>query len=64
MFLLKKKDKKKEKKLRSYFIIISKYLLKKLSWVGEIAQWLVITTGFVEVLDSVPSTHLAAHNGL
>lgn len=64
MLLLKKKDKKKEKKLRSYFIIISKYLLKKLSWVGEIAQWLVITAGFVEVLGSVPSTHLATHSGL
>lgn len=62
MLLLKKE--KRKKKVRSYFIIISKYLLKQLSWVGEMAQWLVITTGFVEVLGSVPSMHLAAHNCL
>ena len=32
--------------------------------VGEMAQWLRVLTVPLEVLSSIPSTHMAAHNRL
>jgi hypothetical protein len=33
-------------------------------WAGEIAQWLRALTALLEVLSSVPCTHMVAHNHL
>jgi len=43
----------------------SNYLIKKNpSGAGEMAQWLRAPTALPEVLSSVPSNHMVAHNHL
>jgi hypothetical protein len=37
---------------------------KVLRWAGEIAQWLGALTALPEVLSSIPSNHMVAHNHL
>jgi hypothetical protein len=34
------------------------------SWAGEMAQWLRALTVLLEVLSSIPSNHMVAHNHL
>jgi hypothetical protein len=36
----------------------------KYSWAGEMAQWLRVLTALLEVLSSIPSNHMVAHNRL
>jgi hypothetical protein len=33
-------------------------------WAGEMAQWLEALTALPEVLSSIPSNHMVAHNHL
>jgi hypothetical protein len=49
---------KRSKGLVSVFIIIEE------SWAGEMAQWLRALTVLPEVLSSIPSNHMVAHNHL
>jgi hypothetical protein len=42
----------------------NKNLLKYKDWVGEMAQWLRALTALPEVLSSIPSNHMVAHNHL
>jgi hypothetical protein len=37
---------------------------KPLPWTGEMAQWLRALTALPEVLSSIPSNHMVAHNHL
>jgi hypothetical protein len=34
------------------------------AWAGEMSQWLRVLTAFPEVLSSIPSNHMMAHNHL
>jgi hypothetical protein len=35
-----------------------------LSWAGEMAQWLRAVNSLPEVMSSIPSNHIVAHNHL
>jgi hypothetical protein len=39
-------------------------LSRALSWAGEMTQWLRALTALPEVLNSIPSNHMVAHNHL
>ena len=45
-------------------ILYKKVKNKKNYRAGEMAQWLRALTGLPEVLSSIPSTHMVAHNHL
>jgi hypothetical protein len=38
--------------------------MNALYWAGEMAQWLSALTALPEVLSSIPSNHMVAHNHL
>jgi hypothetical protein len=40
------------------------YIKTELDWAGEMAQWLRALTALPEVLSSIPSNHMVAHNHL
>ena len=41
-----------------------KWIIKKFKGAGEMAQWLRALTALLEVLSSIPSNHMVAHNHL
>jgi len=49
----------------SHNLTLPFFFLKKVSFgVGEMAQWLRVLTALLEVLSSIPSNHMVAHNHL
>jgi len=48
----------------SYMSSVSLDVLKISYWAGEMAQWLGALTALPEVLSSIPSNHMVAHNHL
>jgi hypothetical protein len=50
--------------VHTLFITEALHIFKKNSQAGEMAQWLGALTALPEVLSSIPSNHVVAHNHL
>jgi hypothetical protein len=48
-------------KTQAHFLFFN---LDSMTWAGEMAQWLSALTALPEVLSSIPSNHMVAHNHL
>jgi hypothetical protein len=54
-----------KKKKNSYSVLIHEInIKKKIKRAGEMAQWVRALTALPEVLSSIPSNHMVAHNHL
>jgi hypothetical protein len=49
---------------RSKTLTNTGYFKREKDWAGEMAQWLRALTALPEVLSSIPSNHMVAHNHL